>query len=111
MERERLVSLLAGRGSAYEDCRAALRRDASFVIYDSAVPANLLAHIYRRRETHVRERGLPTLGFRQAVDSLHAAGNQPLRLGAVRVADPPSHFQLFVSADGSTVVACLAVAQ
>lgn len=40
-----------------------------------------------------------------------AAGEQLVRLGAVDVEDPPYHFQLFLNAAGTKVVACLGVDQ
>jgi hypothetical protein len=112
VDRDSLAGLLAaGQGEAYEACLEQVRRGARFVIYDGASPASHYQHIYRRREQHTRRHGLPTVGFRETVERLRDLGEQPVVLGAVDVAFPPYHYQLFVSADLSTMVGCLGVDQ
>ncbi|MEQ4305030.1 hypothetical protein ABNF97_27230 [Plantactinospora sp. B6F1] len=58
-----------------------------------------------------RDAGIPTLGFAEAVEHLRGAGDQALRLGGVRVDNPPYYFQLLLSADASSVVGCIGVDQ
>ncbi|MEH0982046.1 hypothetical protein [Micromonospora sp. CPCC 205556] len=111
MKREELTSLLGSDAPANAACRAALEQGASFHIWDGSIPASTLAPAYRRREAITRGRGIPTLGFAVAVETLDALGDQPVRLGGVRQLEPPYHFQLFLSADATSVLACLAVDQ
>jgi hypothetical protein len=73
-------------------------------------PSTLVA-LYARRDSHTRQQGIPTLGFTRAVDDLRAHGEDLVRLGAVDLDDPPYHFQLFLNADATAVVACLGVDQ
>ncbi|MDW5330818.1 hypothetical protein [Plantactinospora sp. KLBMP9567] len=111
MRRETLVALLSGAGEAYEACRAALGAGAGFDIATGLVPASQLAATYGVRKKITRDAGIPTLGFAEAVEHLRDAGDQALRLGGVRVDSPPYYFQLFLSADASSVVACIGVDQ
>jgi hypothetical protein len=66
---------------------------------------------YRRRASYTEQVGIPTLGFSTAVQALHQYGDQPVRLGAVDVDDPPYHFQLFLDNELTSVIACLGVDQ
>ncbi|MEV5211656.1 hypothetical protein AB0K35_29690 [Micromonospora sp. NPDC053740] len=81
------------------------------MIDSDPLPASHMVSIYRRQERHIKARGVPSLGFAEAVQALTDAGNLLLRLGSVTAADPPYNFQIFLSADASTVVACLGVDQ
>lgn len=109
MERVQLISLLTDRDGAFEACRVAVERGASFDVFDGSLPASHFAEIYRGRQIHTRERGIPTVGFAEAVEVLYALRERPLRVGRVRLSDPPYYFQLFLSADESAVVACIGV--
>jgi hypothetical protein len=75
------------------------------------MPASHFARIYDRRERHCRQHGISTLGFRQGVERLQDARDQPVRLGWVNVTGPSYHFQLFFTDDLATVVACIGVDQ
>ncbi|WP_328425984.1 hypothetical protein OG470_18525 [Micromonospora sp. NBC_00389] len=111
MERAELISLLVDDRPVHEACRSALEEGSPFHIDDDLVPADNLARTYRRRQAHTRERGIPTRGLVAAVETLHALGEQPLRLGRVNQSDPPYHFQLFLAVDGTSVLACIGVDQ
>jgi hypothetical protein len=114
VKRQDLISLLASESPVNKACRKALEQRASFRIYDGAtglVPASNLAPTYRVREAHTRERGIPTLGFPAAVETLQALGEEPVRLGGVTQLDPPYYFQLFLAADAASVLACIGVDQ
>lgn len=114
VERDELISLLAGESPVNKACREALERGASFRIWDGVdglVPAGNLASTYRAREAITRDRGIPTLGFAAAVETLQALGEQPVRLGGVTQLGPPYYFQLFMTADAASVLACIGVDQ
>lgn len=81
MDRARLTELLAIDGEAHQSCLREVRRGATFTIPDGAVPAGHLEGIYRIREQHTRQMGMPTVGFAETVDALLSLGEQPVHLG------------------------------
>jgi hypothetical protein len=109
--RDELLDLLAGAGPVGVACREALLAGAQYVLYDEPIPAERLAQSYARRLAHLDRTGVPTAGFADAVDALRAHGAAEVLLGSASVADPPYHYQLFLSADADRVVACLGVSQ
>jgi hypothetical protein len=114
VERDELISLLVGESPVNKACREALEQGASYRIWDGddgLVPANSLAFTYRAREAITRDRGIATLGFAAAVETLHALGGRPVLLGGVTQLDPPYYFQLFLTADAASVLACIGVSQ
>src|SRR5215469_2743647 len=111
MDRELLVRLLGDANEAFTACRQSVVAGAQFWVSDHAQPASGLARTYQRRATHAQQAGIPTLGFSTAVHALHMYGEQPVRLGAVDVDDPPYHFQLFLDEKLTSIVACLGVDQ
>jgi hypothetical protein len=111
VDRDHLARILDCEGEAFAACRGAVLDGARFWVTDSTQPASELARTYARRERGTRERGIPTLGFAEAVTALRERGEGPVRLGAVDTDDPPYHFQLFIDGGGTAVVACLGVDQ
>jgi hypothetical protein len=112
MEREALLRLLAEEpGAAFQACRAAIRAGAEYVVWDHTLPADQLARSYTRRARHMERIGNPMLGGAEAIDVLATAGDRPLRVGEAKIENPPTHFQLFLSADASRVVACIGIDQ
>jgi hypothetical protein len=116
VERNELAQLLdtstyAWGTYAWGACRHALLDGAPFILWDGSVPASRLLPAYERREMRTVADGIATVGFAEAVASLRSAGNQPVRLGQVTVADPPYLFMLFLAGDESAVVACLGIDQ
>lgn len=112
MEREVLARLLDEvPGEAFAACGEAIRAGADYVVWDDTVPADQLARSYARRAQHLARIGNPMLGADEAVARLQIAGERPLRIGEAKVDDPPTHFQLFLTADGRRVVACLGIDQ
>ncbi|MFB9447162.1 hypothetical protein Dvina_29480 [Dactylosporangium vinaceum] len=109
MDRARLAELLETHDDRFAAGRLAVLGGARFRIDDGSTPAPRLASIYARRDRHTRSRGMATLGFAAAVEALRAYGDRPVRLGAVEVDEPPYHFQLFLAADLTAVIACLGV--
>ena len=111
MDRDLLVQLLSGEHEAFSSCRQSVLAGARVWVSGHAQPASGLASTYQRRAGHIQQRGIPTLGFSAAVQALHEYGEQPVRLGAVDVDDPPYHFQLFLDENLTSIVACLGVDQ
>lgn len=89
---------------AFRACRLALLNDARHSIGEDV----LAASHYARRLAHTLTTGRPIVGFAEAVAGLRAHGDEPIRLGAVDA--PAFHFQLFLDARLTAVVACLGVA-
>ena len=111
MDRDLLIQLLGDEQEAYNACRRYVAAGARVWVSDDAQPASGLASTYQRRAGHISQTGIPTLGFSAAVHALCEYGEQPVRLGAVDVDDPPYHFQLFLDENLTSVVACLGVDQ
>jgi hypothetical protein len=108
-----LATLRHAEGQAVETF-IALLTDPDFVVRIEgdwerpAVTANLLT-IYRRRASHVRRVGLPTLGFDETVQRLESTSYEQLRLVAI---DGPERYPwclLFASPELTEIVAALAV--
>lgn len=110
MEREQLERLLGGGDDTSEAALAALRADASYVVWDGTTSPKSLATVYGRRLRHTLRRGIETSGLARAVQRLDLYG-RPVRLGQIRTADGSWIFMLFLDADGSTLVACTGVRQ
>jgi hypothetical protein len=111
MRRDELIALLAGGGPAETACRRALHGNAEYVVYAERIRAEQLASSYARRQRAMERTGTPTLGFAEAVEALRAHGPGEVLLGSVTMDDPPIHFQLFLTAAGDKLVACLGVDQ
>jgi hypothetical protein len=112
MERDALLRLLSEEpGAAYEACRAAIRAGAEYVVWDHTLPADQLARSYSRRAQHMAKIGNPMLGGAEAIAQLETSGDRPLRVGEAKIENPPTHFQLFLTADASRVVACIGIDQ
>jgi len=111
VDRDLLVQLLGGENEAFTVCRQFVVAGARLWVSDQVQPAVELARTYQRRESHIEQVGIPTLGFSIAVQALHQYGEQLVRLGAVDVDDPPYHFQLFLDKELTSVIACLGVDQ
>jgi hypothetical protein len=107
VDRDHLARILDREGEVFAACRRAVLSGARFWVTDSPQPASELARTYARRERGTRERGVPTLGFAEAVAALRDWGEGLVRLGAVDTEDPPYHFQLFINEDGTVLIACL----
>jgi hypothetical protein len=118
VDRELLLGLLGGHTAGgltvsptQAACRSAVLDGAAFWVSDVSQPAWTLVSIYAPREVHTRQRGIATSGFAEAVDRLRGYGDRLVHVGAVDVADPPYHFQLFVDEAYTSIVACLGVDQ
>ncbi|MFJ8654480.1 hypothetical protein ACIRNU_19270 [Streptomyces rochei] len=110
MERELLERLLAGKDDASVAALAALRNDGSHVVWDGTTSAESLSHIYVRRLRHTRREGIETMNLERTVERL-GRHQHPVRLGQIRAADGSWVFMLFLSEDGSGLIACTGVQQ
>ncbi|MEW2258632.1 hypothetical protein [Streptomyces sp. NPDC047869] len=108
MERERLERLLVGSDEASVAALVALRCGGSYVVWDGAVSAASPARVYGRRLLHTRRRGIETTNLERAVQLL-TRHQQPVRLGQIRTADGSWTFMLFLTDDGTRLIACTGV--
>ncbi|GAA2665021.1 hypothetical protein GCM10010412_041010 [Nonomuraea recticatena] len=107
VERMTLAGLLDCGGEAASACRSALLAGDEFHVWEERVSIRELLGIYRRRERYIRRKGIPSLGFAEAIEDLKACDFAQVLLGYVKSDQLPYHFQLFLAPDVSHVVACL----
>ncbi|MGI5134112.1 MULTISPECIES: hypothetical protein [unclassified Streptomyces] len=110
MERESLERLLVGEDEASSSALAALSSGGSHVVWDGTTSAESLAHIYECRLRHTRRKGIETIGLERTVELL-GRRQQAVRLGRIRSHDGSWVFMLFLSEDGSSLIACTGVRQ
>ena len=103
-----LMRLLAGYDEASAAALAALQGGATCVVWDGTVPAERHAGVYARRLRRVRLQGIEPLGPERAVQLLREHG-RPVRGGLIDSADRTWTFLLFLTEDGSALVACAGV--
>ncbi|MFI6244838.1 hypothetical protein [Streptomyces sp. NPDC051016] len=108
MERELLERLLVGNDEASMAALAALRCGGSHVVWDETTASEPLALIYGRRLRHTRRRRIETKNLARAVELL-GRHQRPVRLGQIRAADGSWTFMLFLTEDGSRLIACTGV--
>ncbi|MEE6260768.1 hypothetical protein [Plantactinospora sonchi] len=113
VRRDDLARLLDREDEAFATCRRAVLAGAAIRVDHARPPAPASHHVpvYAIRAEHTTATGIPTLGFFAAVEALRAYGDRPVRLGAVDVADPPYHYQLFLDAELTAVIAVIGVDQ
>lgn len=94
-------------------CLAALNEpdasDHSYFANDDPVPTSELVAMYRRRAGHVEDIGLPTLGFREAVQRMAVTPHTALRLAGFEGESGYAKCVVFLAPDEPDVVAVLAV--
>ncbi|MFF5024152.1 hypothetical protein ACWCPJ_19260 [Streptomyces collinus] len=108
VERERLERLLVGGDEASVAALAALRCGGPYMVWDGATSAQSLALAYGRRLRLTRRRGIETTNLERAVELL-GRHQQPVRLGQIKTADGSWTFMLFLTDDGSRLIACTGV--
>ncbi|TQS13332.1 hypothetical protein [Microbispora hainanensis] len=111
MDRRALADLLSDAGEAGAACRRALVSGADYEVWPAPVSTRELVGIYRRRERLSRRRGVSSIGFADAVVRLDTCGREFVLVGYVKGVTPAYHFQVFLSADASRVIACLGISQ
>ncbi|TXS42447.1 hypothetical protein [Streptomyces sp. OR43] len=105
MERHVLESLLSGDDDASVIALATLRNGATYWVADQARPAGQHAGVFKHRLRRMRMRGLEPLGLERAVQLVREHG-RPVRTGLIDATDRTWTTLLFLSEDGSTLVAC-----
>ncbi|MFD7321479.1 hypothetical protein ACFV9D_10360 [Streptomyces sp. NPDC059875] len=105
MERHVLESLLAGDDEASVIALALLRSGATYSVGDRAQPAGAHAGVFKRRLQRMRMHGFEPLGLERAVQLVREHG-QPVRTGLIDSADRTWTSLLFLTEDGSALVAC-----
>jgi hypothetical protein len=86
--------------------RDALIAGGDFVVWDSLVPANQHAGVFRARMRSSLRRGHTIDGLADSVDILKHAGEEPLRTGCIDAVDKSSMFTIFLNSTATAVVAC-----
>ncbi|MEU6242885.1 hypothetical protein [Streptomyces sp. NPDC047024] len=110
MERAELERLLTTADDAAAAALSALREGASYIVWNGTTPAQPLAHTYARRLRLTRRDGTETLGLERAVRLLAGRGG-PVRLGRIDSVDGAWIYTLFLTEDGTDLVACTGVRQ
>ncbi|WP_435057369.1 hypothetical protein [Streptomyces sp. bgisy060] len=105
MERRVLESLLAGDDEASVTALATLRSGATYWVADRARPAGQHAGVFRHRLQRMRMHGLEPLGLERAVRLIREQ-DRPVRTGLIHAADRTWVTLLFLTEDGSALVAC-----
>ncbi|MGW8874799.1 hypothetical protein [Streptomyces mirabilis] len=105
MERHELESLLAGDDEASVIALATLRSGATYWVGDRAQPAGQHAGVFKGRLQRMRKHGLEPLGLERAVQLVREHG-RPVRTGLIDSADRTWTTLLFLTEDGSALVAC-----
>lgn len=106
MERQALESLLAGRDDAASvTALATLRSGGTYWVADRAQPADVHAGVFKHRLQRMRMHGLEPSGLERAVRLLREHG-RPVRTGLIDAADRTWTTLLFLTEDGSALVAC-----
>ncbi|MGW0835907.1 hypothetical protein [Streptomyces prunicolor] len=105
MERRVLESLLAGDDEASVIALATVRGGATYWVSDAAQPAGQHAGVFSRRLRRMRMHGLEPLGLERAVQLVREHG-RPVRAGMIDAADRTWTTLLFLTEDGSALVAC-----
>ncbi|MGW2015601.1 hypothetical protein [Streptomyces sp. NPDC001927] len=105
MERHLLEKLLAGDEEASVIALAILRSGGTYWVGDRAQPARQHAGVFNRRLQRMRMHGLEPLGLERAVQLLREHG-RPVHVGLIDSADRTWTSLLFLTEDGSALVAC-----
>ncbi|MGW0168827.1 hypothetical protein ACWDWT_27190 [Streptomyces sp. NPDC003343] len=105
MERHVLESLLTGDDEASVIALAALRSGATYWVTDRAQPAGQHAGVFKGRLQRMRKHGLEPLGLERAIQ-LVSEHDRPVRTGMIDSADRTWTTLLFLTEDGSALVAC-----
>ncbi len=108
VERGLLERLLVGSDEASVAALAALRGGGSHAVWDGATSAESLFHVYARRLRYTRRRGVETTNLARAMELL-GRHRYPVRLGQIMAADGSWAFMLFLTEDGSSLIACTGV--
>ncbi|MET9593638.1 hypothetical protein ABZY45_22335 [Streptomyces sp. NPDC006516] len=105
MERHVLESLLAGDDEASSRALATLRAGATYWVGDTAQPAVVHTGVFGLRLRRMRRHGLEPLGLERAVRLVREQG-RPVRTGLIDAVDRSWTTLLFLTEDGSALVAC-----
>ncbi|KOG52701.1 hypothetical protein ADK75_16035 [Streptomyces virginiae] len=107
MERHELMRLLAGDDAASKAALASLADGADYVVWeDVGLSSEVYAQGHESRRRSYQRRGLETLGLERAVQLLREHA-QPVHTGRITAVDSSWIFQLFLTEDGSELVACI----
>ncbi|MFJ2748781.1 hypothetical protein [Streptomyces sp. NPDC087297] len=107
MERHELMRLLAGDDAASKAALAALAQGADYVVWEGVgLSSEDYARGYESRRRSFQRRGIELLGWERGVQLLRER-TQPIRTGKITAVDSSWSYQLFLTEDGSELVACI----
>ncbi|MFE3555142.1 hypothetical protein ACFXKW_09800 [Streptomyces sp. NPDC059193] len=107
MERHELMRLLAGDDEASKAALAALVGGGEYVVWEEiTLSSEVRARGYESRRRSYQRRGVETLGLERGVQLLREHA-QPVRTGKITAVDSSWIYQLFLTEDGSELVACI----
>lgn len=110
-ERMMLAGLLDRNEEVFDACRHALLQGAYFETGSGEVLVRDVIETYEVRESVLRERGIPTLGFPDALRDLQESTVEKVLIGSVSSELARYLFVLFLTVDRSRVVGCIGVDQ
>ena len=100
--------MLAGSDSpAAAECASAVRAGAPYQVHPDTVARESALRIYALRAQRTRADQTPTLGMAEALRDLATAADPQVRI--VAVSDDRHDFALFLDADATRIISCLAV--
>ncbi|MFI5545655.1 hypothetical protein ACIA6E_17985 [Streptomyces sp. NPDC051815] len=107
MERQELMRLLARDDEASKAALAALVDGADYVVWEGVdLSSEGYAKGYESRRRSYQRRGIETLGLERGVQLLREHA-QPVRTGKITALDGSWVYQLFLTEEGSELVACI----
>ncbi|MER7513636.1 hypothetical protein ABTX82_35720 [Streptomyces lavendulae] len=107
MERHELMQLLAGGDAVSKAALAALVDGGEYVIWEETeLSSDVRARAYESRRRSYQRRGIETMGLERGVQLLREHA-RPVRTGKITSVDGSWIFQLFLTEEGSDLVACI----
>lgn len=109
MKRDELMRLLVGDDAPSKAARVALAGGGEYVVLEGGARlSDSHAGIFAIRLRSMRRKGAQTLGWERAVQLLREHA-QPIRIGYIPAPDGAWIYTVFLTGDGSELVACAGV--
>ncbi|MGJ0152821.1 hypothetical protein ACR3S4_05575 [Streptomyces sp. CH8.1] len=109
MERHQLMRLLAGDDEPSKAALAALTGGADYVVWEGGSRrSDGHAGVFTIRHRCMQRKGAENLGWERALELLREHA-QPIRIGQITALDRSWIYTIFLTEDGSALVACAGV--